>query len=63
MSHKSAWQRGAPSNDLEAAGVLIHVLDGGGITMDGFVGGGIPTAAEMWAGLGNDGGGYRWKIR
>ena len=51
------WQRGAPSNDLEAAGVLIHVLDGGGITMDGFVGGGIPTATEMWAGLGNDGGG------
>ena len=48
------WRRGAPSNDLEAAGVLVHVLDGRGVTVSGFVGGSIPTAAEMWSILGNE---------
>ena len=49
------WEYGTPSNDLAAAGVLAHVLDGEGIDMQGFLGTprGLPPAGNvLWSELG-----------
>ena len=49
------WEYGTPSNDLAAAGVLAHVLDGEGIDMQGFLGTprGLPPAGNvLWNELG-----------
>ena len=33
------WASGQPTNDWSAAGVLVHVLDGGGVNWKGFMSG------------------------
>ena len=52
------WEHGEPSNDLAEAGVLVHVLDGDGITMGGFQGTPDslpPSGDELWNKLGQHG--------
>lgn len=47
------WRRGAPADNLPDAGLLVHVMDGDGITKHGFTRTRLPPSGhELWERLG-----------